>query len=468
VRVAGLALGAALFLAAGCALRGEGHAREVAAEALAAPPPRIDPRELLPLVASGVSGPPAPLALRDALALAVETSEAIRAAGEEIHEAYLLRVQAAAGLLPAAKFHWTYFRQEDQIDAGGSTPGGGAARISPPETRTARFGLTQPLVNVGSWLALAQAASVIDVAEARLRAARLFVEQTTAAIFYQALDAEKRVETFRAALERDEQRLREVRGRAAAGLARRTEVLFVETDRARTAASLAESQERLAAARERLEFLVGRKILGPLVESAAPPAASPDALLARPLEEHIERAIALRPDLRALREEVSVEDGALRVAIGGYIPTLEASANYYVHREGFLGEVDWDVTVDLVAPIFEGLLTTARVRDAESRKRRAALLYRDEARAIARDVAASWRDLRAVAAARSARSDALRAAEENFRLLEAEYRTGLATNLELVAAQQELTEARLAFETQRLDERRLAIELAFLTGGIED
>lgn len=469
MRSAVCAIVAAILAAAapGCALvRGEDEARDDLRATLAERGPRQDARALSPQTApvgeTRTADPiAAPLALPLALALADETSERIRASGEGLHQAHLLRVQALAELLPAVTFRQSYSRIENDLP-----PFGG---FFPTEQRTTRFELRQPIVRVSGYLALAQAGSVIRAAEARIRATRLLVEQTTAAAFYAALAAEKEVETFRAALARDEERIREVRARAATGLARRTEVLFVETDIARTRAALARALESLAAGRERLSLLVGRKVAGPLVEppdeTPGPRRATPAALAARPLPELIEEACAERPDLRALREEIDVQQGALGVALGEYAPSLDLTANYYTHRDGSFEEVDWDVAVELAFPIFEGLRTTARAREAQSRKREAELLWRNEARAIAQDVAGAWHALRAARAAIASREEELRFAEENFRLLDSEYRIGLASNLELVTAQQQLTAARLAFELERLDVKRLATELDFLTGG---
>jgi len=491
--------------ASGCALiEGERHRVEVERQALETRAARLDTRELAAQLAplaprpggggrggggGGEGGPlpaapadgttpgsagavPAPLepveeplSLERAAALALETSERLRAAGEDLHQAHLLRLEAVSVLLPRVVLRHTYTRQEDDFPEGTQVGGGSAFSRSflRPETRTTRLDLRQPLVRVGEVLALAAASSVIDQSDARLRAERLVVEQATAAVFYAALEAERRAETFRAAVDRDTERIREIRAREVVGLARRTEVLFVETDLARARSGLAQASEDLASAREQLALLVGRPIRAALVEPVPDDPGAGD-LAGRSLLSLVEEAFARRPDLRALRQQVEVEEGALRVAAGGYAPTLDFSGTLYLHREGSLEDVDWDIALELAVPIFEGLETTTRVRQAESRLRQAAFRFQAEARAIAGDVAAAWHALRASGASLDSREAELRAAEENYRLLEAEYRVGLASNLELVAAQQQLTSARLAYETERINEKRLALLLRFLMG----
>ncbi|MBK7975399.1 MAG: TolC family protein [Deltaproteobacteria bacterium] len=204
------------------------------------------------------------------------------------------------------------------------------------------------------------------------------------------------------------------------------------------------------------------------MEPKLPAPLEPATLGARALPELVDEAHRRRPDLAATRSQIDVAEGVLDVALGDYAPRLDVAGNYYTHRDGTLEDVDWDVTADLSVPIFEGLRTTTHAREAQSQKRQAELFYEGQARAIAKDVTAAYHSLRASSAARTSREETARSAEENFRLLEAEYRLGLASNLELVTAQQQLTQARLELENERLDEQRLAYELAFLLGGLDD
>ncbi len=472
-------------LAAGCALLGEREAKRNAEAVLAAPLPVADAAAVAaqraPLDEGASRTPPAPstdaepatsvsidepLTLDRALALARTTSETLRSAGEGLFQAHLARIEALAELLPEVSYRQAYFREEDDFPAQDPSSGirFGALLV---EQRTGRFEGRVPLFYLSGYLALAQASSVIDVAAARLHAERLLVDQATTGLFYTALEAGKAIETLEAARSRDLERKREIEARAATGLARRTEVLFVETDLARTSASLADARERLAATRAQLALLVGAAIRGSLLEPVLEAAIEPRMLAARALPDLVEEAHRFRPDLAATRAEIDAAEGVLDVALGDYAPRLDVVGNYFLHRDGTLEDVDWDVTVDLSAPIFEGLRTTARAREAQSKKRQAELAYQAQARAIASDVAGAYHALRASTAARVSREESVRSADENFRLLEAEYRLGLASNLELVTAQQQLTEAWLAFENERLEEQRLAYALTFLLGGLD-
>ncbi len=467
-------------LASGCALLGEREVERAANDALARPLATSASRDLeaqrAPLAEAPSLAPatartePAaivePLGIDQALTRARATSEELRSAGEDLLQAHLARIEALAELLPEVSYRQGYFREENDFPASDPSSGirFGALLV---EQRTGRFEGRLPLFYLSGYLALAQASSVIDVAEARLHAERLLVDQATTALFYTALKAERAIDTLEAARARDLERKREIEARAATGLARRTEVLFVETDLARTDAGLADARERLAATRAQLALLVGAPIRGELVEPRLPPSLDPKTFATRALPELVDEAHRLRPDLAATRAQIDVAEGVLDVALGDYAPRLDVVGNYYLHRDGTLEDVDWDVTVDLSAPLFEGLRTTARAREAQSKKRQAELVYQGQARAIASDVAGAYHALRASWAARVSREESVRSADENFRLLEAEYRLGLASNLELVTAQQQLTEARLAYENERLDEQRLAYDLAFLLGGIE-
>src|SRR5207302_1879858 len=138
----------------------------------------------------------------------------------------------------------------------------------------------------------------------------------------------------------------------------------------------------------------------------------------------IQEAFEHRPDLAEARSEVLALHRTILAAYGRYLPGADAVANVYTHRDGLLERVDWDFSVDLSVPIFEGFATSARLRDAQAQHRQAGLRYEALARGIADEVTAVFHAHRASRAALASRLVEVTSAEENFRQLEAEYRAG--------------------------------------------
>jgi outer membrane protein len=486
------ALALALALVSGCALGGAADMRDDLdrllrrgpdAEAEAARPPA--PRGDLAAVETALEGAPIPegagasiyrraggagpaaatpaaevregppLELDEALRLAEGTLEGVMLAGEDLHRAHLARLTALSSILPNVSWRYTYTRSEPDVTAPAGVRFGGLLT----QQRLSRFELRQPLFDGESWGAIAAAGPFVEAAEARVREQRRLARRATVLAYFAVLAAERVAATFEAALARDDERLEEARAREAVGVARRTEVLFIETDRARAASQLVKAREDVEAARAALALAIGRPARGALAEVAERP---PPAEAAAPV---VARAFERRPDLEALRSDLETWRRSIYGAWGRMLPGVDLTGNLYTHREGTLEDVDWDLSVELVVPIFEGFAASANLRDVEARYRQARLAYEGLAREVAREVTRLWHDRRASRAALESQRVGLAAAEENFRLLEAEYREGIATNLELVTAEQQLRLARLDLEIETLVERRLAVETELATGG---
>jgi len=456
----------------GCALTGAGAANDDLDRIMGrgpdpAPPPAPgrtnDLRSIEAAVASsrpgGAEETPAPFAgpldVGTAIALAEETLESLRIRGEDLHRAHLARLEALSRVLPTVTWRYAYTRSEPDVSAPPGVRFGGLLT----ENRTSRFELRQPLFRGEDWGALAAAGPFVEAAEARVRDERRIVRIATVRAFTAALSADRVARTFEAALRRDDERLKEARDRAQVGMIRRTEVLFIETDRARAESVLVRANEDVEAARARLALVVGRPIAGTLMDlaEAPPPPAVADPLVARALEQ--------RQDIEAARRDAETLRLAIYAAWGRFLPGVDFVGNLYTHREGTLEDVDWDIGVDVVVPIFEGLSSGARLRDAEAQHRTAQLRYEALARSVAEEVTRLWHDRRASRAAITSQRVGLAAADENRRLLEAEFRAGVATNIELITAEQALRQAQLDVEIETLNERRLAIEMSLATGG---
>ncbi len=458
--LAAAALISALPLAAGCALRGEKVAREELRRAATERPEPVPAPELVAIRAAAVAAPrtptptAGPLTVVEAMREAERTAERVAFSGEDLHRAELARVLATAQLMPRISWHYAYFRQEDDF----TTPAG--VRISSllDQNRLSRFELRAPLFDGVSIAGVAASGPFIAAAEARVRDAVRVSRIAALRAFFAVLVAERVEETFRAALERDAARLREVRARQAVGVVRRTEVLFIETERARARANLDRAREEGAGARVRLGLVIGRPVPGALVVPTERLPGTPS------LERLIAEAHERRQDIAATRQEAEFRRRAVAAAYAAYLPTVGFAGNLYAHREGSLEDVDWDLSIEVEAPIFEGLETTTRVRDAQAIYRQAKLVHEELGRAVADEVADTFHGLRATRTALGSLETALEAAEENYRLLEAEYRLGLASNLELVTAEEQLRRARLELEIARLSERLTSIELELAIG----
>jgi outer membrane protein TolC len=184
----------------------------------------------------------------------------------------------------------------------------------------------------------------------------------------------------------------------------------------------------------------------------------------------IETALANRPDLMAMSETARAAGNAVSLARSGYFPQLALIGNYNWDRPNREYEPEfydhWSVTVALQMNVFDWGLTGNRVREAKSVRTRAenglalleeavrlevrqALLEHDEARQAAEIAEAG------VAQAR-----------ESMRITRESFRSGVATNSQVLDAQTAETAAEMS-RLAALARLRLAEAKLELAAGID-
>jgi outer membrane protein TolC len=293
---------------------------------------------------------------------------------------------------------------------------------------------------------------------------RAALRRTTARAFYGVLAAEADVRTLAASAELDATRVAEMKAREENGIARRSEVLLLESQQERTLAALRRSKRQRDVTHTVLDQVLGVELGAPLVDEAksAPPLPTRDTAIAE--------AIASRHELRAAQAATRAAESVVEVARAGYWPTVSLVGNWYLGSNGLserTEDTDWDARVELEMPIFEGESTRSRERVARSDVRKARLFESNALRAVVQDVEGALARASADAELLATFERSVQLATENLGLLQEEYALGIATNLEVLTAQNVLQQAQLDFERQRLEDRLDRVELAIALGRTE-
>ncbi len=156
----------------------------------------------------------------------------------------------------------------------------------------------------------------------------------------------------------------------------------------------------------------------------------------------LDEAIKARPELAALADQVRAQELTVQAARGAYGPTLGASTGFSdagVHPSNLTW--NWNVAVGLTVPIFQGGQTKAQVREAEANLA-AVRAQADAARQQVRfEIEQARLAVRAAKAALGASGEALVNAQEQLRLAEGRYETGVGSIIELGDSQVALTSA---------------------------
>lgn len=159
-----------------------------------------------------------------------------------------------------------------------------------------------------------------------------------------------------------------------------------------------------------------------------------------PLEINCLKEIAFseRSDLKALEVQKKISQDQITYAKGAYLPYLsieglwikrdEEPSTLFLNKESLYGGIKINF------PFFEGGLRRAEVKESESRKRQAELLYEDTKKTISIEVEEAYLDFITLKGIMKSLKDQLSFAEDNFRSVTKQFEFGLATSIDVIDA----------------------------------
>lgn len=396
-----------------------------------------------PATAGGTS-----LTFEEAVTLARENSENALMAEERVKQAENARIRARAAFIPMLTASGTYTYSDKEVAFNGRV-------IQKQGAFAGGASLIVTLFRGPAYPAAKKAKVAAEAARSLAAWDKNLVAFDAAETYFSVLSSQNLV----AAAERNRSTVRElleaIKARRDAG-----EALGVDQNRAEL--QLVEAEESLIRAKnagdsaaDYLSFLVGKPAplaLAP-VEVHPMPGAADRALLKTALEH--------RPDLKAAGRDVMAEDLGVKASWMDFLPTLSASGNYRLTQNtGWSGDSDsWNIVFSLDWILYDGGLRRALTRDQTSRRQVAKLKKRLLKREIGMEVRQSLRDLSTADATLKTAREKLRLAKINQEAVLARYKAGLATSLEVVEADDDLTQAEVGavVEALNLSLKRLAL-----------
>ena len=154
-----------------------------------------------------------------------------------------------------------------------------------------------------------------------------------------------------------------------------------------------------------------------------------------------------RPELEQAKQNVEAAKGALRVAISGHMPQVNASATQnWGNSSGnnWPGDENgnWAVGVTVNLNIFDSGVTVSKIHGAEANLAKAHETYRDTVDAVNLDVRSNYLNLREAEKRIDTTKLAVSQAEEDYRIAQLRYMNGVGTNTDVLDAQVALTDAK--------------------------
>ena len=370
-----------------------------------------------------------------------------------------------------AKLDYTHMDHEDTVDlASGFAPLiqamgitlpegtdlGDPLLTNPQEKVTGALEVMVPLVNAESWLTIKVAKQGVKVAELSIEQVKRQILLGVAQSYYMALTTRNLIDFYHSQIITAKEQHRIATARFNAGRGMRIDVIRAETDMEKAFQSLRSALLGYDNARDVLGQLIGAKEL-PM------PIDTPDLSVPKGELTALERqALADRLDIKTESAKVELSNRQLNATWMKFLPTLTLAgqASYQFTDMADLGSDDrsrWAVMLSLTVPIYN-YFRYADLDEKRAGLRQAKLAYENsktKATLAVRKASRNYAD--ALTQVATAEKQAMLAAE-GLKLVEAAYRAGTATSLEVTEARQSHTAAGFNLTTSQFK-----AQLALLT-----
>jgi outer membrane protein TolC len=191
------------------------------------------------------------------------------------------------------------------------------------------------------------------------------------------------------------------------------------------------------------------------------------------LPDAIQQALERRTELKALRQDIKLQEVNVVNAKAGYKPTIAAFAGYNWMNNSFSTDLSdeldgWVVGGQLTWDIFDGALTVGKVKQAKALYSKSQTELADRSRQIELNVRTSYSDFIEAREVLDSQNKVQEQAEESLREAKARFDAGTGTQLDVLDAETSLTQARTTLVTAQHDyaaararlERAIGAELA--------
>lgn len=280
----------------------------------------------------------------------------------------------------------------------------------------------------------------LDSAELNLEDTKQEIKLQTTQAYYEILRCrdmmkvrEEEVNAFEAHLNKSMIRYRE-------GVVAKSDILA-------STVSLADSKQNYVTARGEYEKALANlnNIIGLPTETPISISDEMNYTTYEPTEEScVEYALENRPDYFSAQYSIKQAEAGIKIAEAGRKPTIDASLSKTAEGDKIFkaDSRNWQAMLNLQWNIFDNGVTSASVNEMRARLRKSQSIAIQLADSIHLEVHNAYIDLRTAEENISTTQIAVARAEEDYHLAQIRYTEGVGINLEVIDAQEKLTQAR--------------------------
>jgi len=387
-----------------------------------------------------------PLSLADALNIALQQNGTVLQAKSDLEASYGIVVQTRAIALPQLRATGNY--TDTDRDLLQNPPG--STYESPHQNWTAGLQIVQSIYEGGKVIAALKAATATK--EQALAQYQSAVEDSllnTRLAYYDVLLAAQQIIVHEASVNLLTRELDDQKQRYNAGTVPHFNVLRAEVSVANERPNLIRARNDYRIAKNNLSNLLGYNLPRDIWDDI--PLNLTDTLEARPysvnLPDAIQQALGRRTELVALRKAEELQHLNIVAARAGYQPSVQVFAGYNWMNSSFSARLDdeldgWNAGAQLSWNIFDGLLTHGKVIEAKAEHTKSQTALADRTRDIELEVRTAYSEFNEAKEVLESQEKVQEQAEEALREASARASAGTGTQLDVLDAENSLTQAR--------------------------
>ena len=401
------------------------------------------------------------LTLTQALSMANQHNEELAKKGEEYVQALIEKNRVFANFLPTVALQPSYTVQ----DKGSTSPGVASGFRRKGDTLTRTDVPVVGSINIFNGFSDEHRSRAAEYTAEEKRQLLIDLQATilvnVAQAYYEVLRAEHFVQVLTESVRLREARLKDIEARRKNGLAKELEVAQTRADLAVARVSWVQAQSDVRNGRHTLAFLIGvPEVVNPLSDTFKVPEKI------SPIEEFEKAAAMQRQDLLAATAGVEAARHEVEVAFGQYYPSVSLNLTSFLYRDFFSDASKWSSLLSANLPLFSAGKIEADVRTAWSKLRQAALDESEAMRKVHKEVQVGYENLMTARQKLIELQSEVDAAQAAYQESQSAYANGLAINLDVLQAQDQLLNAQLTLTSERYDYAVFYLVLLRTTGRI--
>jgi outer membrane protein len=256
-------------------------------------------------------------------------------------------------------------------------------------------------------------------------------------VFYLLIEVREDLSALKTIRDAYSSRIKELIARESIGRSRVSEVANAKTQLYGVQASIKQVKSQEVIVRQLLEFLVGQPV-GEVIDTYKFPITLMN-------EDYYTAKALMRPDVKAAKSAWEVANETRKAVDSDFLPTVDVAANYYAERPDTYKGVDWDVTLNVKVPIFEGTEILGNSKAAALKADQSMELYKRAMRRAPYDIKESYVRLTTAMDVYDALMKAYNMAKHNYNFQRKDYERSLVSNLDVLTAIQTLQDAERSY-----------------------